>query len=149
MRNANTVYTKFANFTWLYFPHFNNNLRPNFASLLILRCSFQLWNGFTISSSCLDLLVQIYGNYITESTCFGQAGFKLILNFDVAGLKTVIGELPPASSSLAANIAKRITGRLTAAVLKVINNNFNKIQNGYNFQAIQFVSHDCIFAVEC
>jgi hypothetical protein len=55
------------------------------------------------------------------------------LNFDVAGLKTVIGELPPASSSLAANIAKRITGRLTAAVLKVINNNFNKIQNGYNF----------------
>ena len=45
---------------------------------------------------------------------------KLCTVLYILGLKTVIGELPPASSSLAANIAKRITGRLTAAVLKVI-----------------------------
>ena len=37
----------------------------------------------------------------------------------VIGLKTVIGELPPASSSLAANICRRITGRLTNAIAKV------------------------------
>ena len=37
----------------------------------------------------------------------------------IIGLKTVIGELPPASSSLAANICRRITGRLTNAISKV------------------------------
>ena len=37
----------------------------------------------------------------------------------LSGLKTVIGELPPASSSLAANICRRITGRLTNAIAKV------------------------------
>lgn len=37
----------------------------------------------------------------------------------IVGLKTVIGELPPASSSLAANICRRITGRLTNAISKV------------------------------
>ena len=39
----------------------------------------------------------------------------------ITGLKTVIGELPPASSSLAANICRRITGRLTNAISKVGN----------------------------
>ena len=37
------------------------------------------------------------------------------------GLKTVINELPPASSPLAANICKSITGRLTNAIAKVGN----------------------------
>ena len=35
------------------------------------------------------------------------------------GLKTVINELPPSSTSLAANICKKITGRLTSAISKV------------------------------
>ena len=37
----------------------------------------------------------------------------------LAGLKTVISELPPASTALAASICKKITGRLTSAIAKV------------------------------
>ena len=51
-----------------------------------------------------------------------HCGTFLILCVSIlAGLKTVIGELPPASSSLAANICRRITGRLTNAISKVSN----------------------------
>lgn len=35
------------------------------------------------------------------------------------GLKTVISELAPTSTALAASICKKITGRLTSAVTKV------------------------------
>lgn len=35
------------------------------------------------------------------------------------GLKTVISELAPTSTTLAASICKKITGRLTSAVTKV------------------------------
>lgn len=35
------------------------------------------------------------------------------------GLKTVISELPLASSGLAANVCKRITGKLSSAIEKV------------------------------
>ena len=35
------------------------------------------------------------------------------------GLKTVISELPPSSTALAASICKKITGRLTSAISKV------------------------------
>lgn len=45
--------------------------------------------------------------------------YFLLFSFLSSGLKTVIGELPPASSSLAANICRRITGRLTNAIAKV------------------------------
>jgi cullin-associated NEDD8-dissociated protein 1 len=37
------------------------------------------------------------------------------------GLKTVISELPPSSTALAASICKKITGRLTSAISKVGN----------------------------
>ncbi|XP_064597809.1 cullin-associated NEDD8-dissociated protein 1-like [Liolophura sinensis] len=41
--------------------------------------------------------------------------FALVL---FAGLKTVISELPPSSTALAASICKKITGRLTSAIAK-------------------------------
>ena len=37
----------------------------------------------------------------------------------LSGLKTVISELPPSSTALAASICKKITGRLTSAISKV------------------------------
>ena len=42
-----------------------------------------------------------------------------LFTVDVSGLKTVISELPPASTALAASICKKITGRLTSAIAKV------------------------------
>ena len=42
-----------------------------------------------------------------------------VFTVDVSGLKTVISELPPASTALAASICKKITGRLTSAIAKV------------------------------
>lgn len=50
-----------------------------------------------------------------------EVAFLILCVSVPVGLKTVIGELPPASSSLAANICRRITGRLTNAISKVSN----------------------------
>lgn len=57
---------------------------------------------------CASILLSIATFYIINKT-------KLIH----AGLKTVISELPPSSTALAASICKKITGRLTSAISKV------------------------------
>lgn len=57
---------------------------------------------------CASILLSISTFYIINKT-------KLIH----AGLKTVISELPPSSTALAASICKKITGRLTSAISKV------------------------------
>lgn len=57
---------------------------------------------------CASILLAIATFYIINKT-------KLIH----AGLKTVISELPPSSTALAASICKKITGRLTSAISKV------------------------------
>lgn len=57
---------------------------------------------------CASILLSIATFYIIKKT-------KLIH----AGLKTVISELPPSSTALAASICKKITGRLTSAISKV------------------------------
>lgn len=57
---------------------------------------------------CASILLLISTFYIINKT-------KLIH----AGLKTVISELPPSSTALAASICKKITGRLTSAISKV------------------------------
>ena len=49
---------------------------------------------------------------------FSPFGHELCI-FSDSGLKTVISELPPASTALAASICKKITGRLTSAIAKV------------------------------
>ena len=45
--------------------------------------------------------------------------FMFLISCFVLGLKTVISELPPSSTALAASICKKITGRLTSAIAKV------------------------------
>lgn len=56
---------------------------------------------------------------IVDSLCSNMlSDNEQLRDISSIGLKTVIGELPPASSSLAANICRRITGRLTNAISK-------------------------------
>ncbi|CAH3188697.1 unnamed protein product, partial [Porites evermanni] len=56
---------------------------------------------------------------IVDSLCSNMlSDNEQLRDISSIGLKTVIGELPPASSSLAANICRRITGRLTNAIAK-------------------------------
>lgn len=57
---------------------------------------------------------------IVDSLCANMISEKEQLrDISSIGLKTVISELPLVSNSLAANICKRITGRLSSAVEKV------------------------------
>ena len=51
---------------------------------------------------------------------YNPTSIKMILSFLFLGLKTVISELPPSSTALASSICKKITGRLTSAISKVI-----------------------------
>jgi hypothetical protein len=57
---------------------------------------------------------------IVDSLCGNMVSDKEQLrDISSIGLKTVISELPLASSALAANVCKRITGRLSSAIEKV------------------------------
>lgn len=57
---------------------------------------------------------------IVDSLCSNMVSDKEQLrDISSIGLKTVIAELPMNSNSLAANVCKRITGRLTTAIEKV------------------------------
>jgi len=54
---------------------------------------------------------------IVEALCTNMLSEKEQLrDISSIGLKTVINELPPSSTTLAANICKKITGRLTSAI---------------------------------
>ena len=89
---------------------FNNWLYKNIHSVQYLKWSdvckkaLLYWKGLPFE-----------GNF--PYRCKGYMCMYVVLV--IVGLKTVIGELPPASSSLAANICRRITGRLTNAISKV------------------------------
>lgn len=57
---------------------------------------------------------------IVDSLCSNMVSDKEQLrDISSIGLKTVIAELPLGSSNLAANVCKRITGRLSKAIEKV------------------------------
>lgn len=57
---------------------------------------------------------------IVDSLCANMISDKEQLrDISSIGLKTVISELPLVSSSLAANVCKRITGKLSNAIEKV------------------------------
>lgn len=67
---------------------------------------------------------------IVDALCSNMVSDKEQLrDISSIGLKTVISELPLGSGPLAANVCKRITGKLSSAIEKVIitqsqNNNF-------------------------
>lgn len=76
-----------------------------------------------LAVKCLGQLVtkvKVYQvEWIVDSLCTNMASNKEQLrDISSIGLKTVISELPPASSSLSSNISKRITGRLTETITK-------------------------------
>ncbi|XP_077989699.1 cullin-associated NEDD8-dissociated protein 1-like isoform X1 [Glandiceps talaboti] len=76
-----------------------------------------------LAVKCLGPLVSKVKEYqvetIVDTLCSNMLSDKEQLrDISSIGLKTVINELPPASSPLAANICKRITGRLTSAIAK-------------------------------
>jgi len=57
---------------------------------------------------------------IVDALCGNMVSDKEQLrDISSIGLKTVISELPLASSALASNVCKRITGRLSSAIEKV------------------------------
>jgi hypothetical protein len=57
---------------------------------------------------------------IVDSLCSNMVSDKEQLrDISSIGLKTVISELPLASNALAANVCKRITGKLSSAIEKV------------------------------
>lgn len=57
---------------------------------------------------------------IVDALCGNMVSEKEQLrDISSIGLKTVISELPLASSALAANVCKRITGKLSSAIEKV------------------------------
>lgn len=59
---------------------------------------------------------------IVDALCINMVSDKEQLrDISSIGLKTVISELPLGSSALVANVCKRITGRLSSAIEKVIN----------------------------
>lgn len=58
---------------------------------------------------------------IVDSLCSNMVSDKEQLrDISSIGLKTVICELPLASNTLAANVCKRITGKLSSAIEKVM-----------------------------
>jgi cullin-associated NEDD8-dissociated protein 1 len=64
---------------------------------------------------------------IVDALCTNMVSEKEQLrDISSIGLKTVISELPLASSSLAGNVCRRITGRLSSAIAKVC---YLQIQN--------------------
>eukprot|EP00057_Strongylocentrotus_purpuratus_P025808 XP_011680282.1 PREDICTED: cullin-associated NEDD8-dissociated protein 1-like isoform X1 [Strongylocentrotus purpuratus] len=74
-----------------------------------------------LAVKCLGPLVSKVKEYqvetIVDTLCNNMLSDKEQLrDISSIGLKTVINELPPASSPLAANICKSITGRLTNAI---------------------------------
>ncbi|XP_028513482.1 cullin-associated NEDD8-dissociated protein 1 [Exaiptasia diaphana] len=76
-----------------------------------------------LAVKCLGPLVGKVKEYhvetIVDTLCSNMlSDNEQLRDISSIGLKTVIGELPPASSSLAANICRRITGRLTNAIAK-------------------------------
>ncbi|XP_033121634.1 cullin-associated NEDD8-dissociated protein 1-like isoform X2 [Anneissia japonica] len=76
-----------------------------------------------LAVKCLGPLVSKVKEFqvetIVDTLCSNMLSDKEQLrDISSIGLKTVINELPPASSPLAANICKRITGRLTSAISK-------------------------------
>ncbi|XP_069760081.1 cullin-associated NEDD8-dissociated protein 1 isoform X3 [Narcine bancroftii] len=78
-----------------------------------------------LAVKCLGPLVSKVKEYqvetIVDTLCTNMLSDKEQLrDISSIGLKTVIGELPPASSgsALAANVCKKITGRLTNAIAK-------------------------------
>ncbi|ETE65812.1 Cullin-associated NEDD8-dissociated protein 1, partial [Ophiophagus hannah] len=78
-----------------------------------------------LAVKCLGPLVSKVKEYqvetIVDTLCTNMLSDKEQLrDISSIGLKTVIGELPPASSgsALAANVCKKITGRLTSAIAK-------------------------------
>uniref|UniRef100_A0A8C2HUL6 Cullin-associated and neddylation-dissociated 1 n=1 Tax=Cyprinus carpio TaxID=7962 RepID=A0A8C2HUL6_CYPCA len=78
-----------------------------------------------LAVKCLGPLVSKVKEYqvetIVDTLCTNMLSDKEQLrDISSIGLKTVIGELPPASSgsALAASICKKITGRLTSAIAK-------------------------------
>lgn len=76
-----------------------------------------------LAVKCLGPLVNKVKEYqvetIVDALCTNMVSEKEQLrDISSIGLKTVISELPLASSSLAANVCKRITGRLSSAIEK-------------------------------
>ena len=74
--------------------------------------------GLATFKSSVTILYQLAWTFHYKQTFTSNYYFFFYFT-SLSGLKTVIGELPPASSSLAANICRRITGRLTNAIAKV------------------------------
>lgn len=76
-----------------------------------------------LAVKCLGPLVNKVKEFqvetIVETLCNNMLSDKEQLrDISSIGLKTVISELPPSSTALAANICKKITGRLTSAISK-------------------------------
>ncbi|KAK2158819.1 hypothetical protein LSH36_163g01004 [Paralvinella palmiformis] len=76
-----------------------------------------------LAVKCLGPLVnkvkEIQVEIIVETLCNNMLSDKEQLrDISSIGLKTVISELPPSSTALAASICKKITGRLTSAIAK-------------------------------
>ncbi|KAJ8879876.1 hypothetical protein PR048_020493 [Dryococelus australis] len=76
-----------------------------------------------LAVKCLGPLVNKVKEYqvemVVDALCNNMVSDKEQLrDISSIGLKTVISELPLASSSLAANVCKRITGRLSSAIEK-------------------------------
>ncbi|CAH1772992.1 unnamed protein product [Owenia fusiformis] len=76
-----------------------------------------------LAVKCLGPLVNKVKEFqvetIIDTLCSNMLSDKEQLrDISSIGLKTVISELPPASTALAANICKKITGRLTSAISK-------------------------------
>ncbi|KAJ9581800.1 hypothetical protein L9F63_003869 [Diploptera punctata] len=77
-----------------------------------------------LAVKCLGPLVNKVKEYqvetIVDALCSNMVSEKEQLrDISSIGLKTVISELPMASSALAANVCKRITGRLSSAIEKL------------------------------
>lgn len=65
---------------------------------------------------------------IVDSLCANMVSEKEQLrDISSIGLKTVISELPLASSQLAGNVCKRITGKLSTAIAKVLILNYSQM----------------------
>lgn len=54
----------------------------------------------------------------------------------------MISELPPSSTALAASICKKITGRLTSAIAKVMSDDYIIERNVYTFPLCGFMDNN-------
>jgi hypothetical protein len=62
------IYTRFANFTGLYFPHFTTIRNQTLQFYSFLRYSFQLWQyGIGFRSSCLDQNFVYSSNHLLKA----------------------------------------------------------------------------------